>query len=270
MRTAVKSIAWTTDIHLNFIDRQKIKQFCNSIRAVRPDALLISGDIGEAPDVTHYLQLLSELIPCPIYFVLGNHDFYRGSTASVRERVSELSNGSSALHWMPQAGIVPLSDETCLVGHDGWADARFGDYEGSNVMLNDYHLIADLRGLNKEERQRKLHDLGDEAADHFRKVLPAALSRYRHVLVLTHVPPFREACWHEGKISSDDYLPHFSCKAVGTVLLEQMETHPENQMTVLCGHTHSSGVVEKPPNLIIKTAAAVYGKPALQEMLEVP
>lgn len=270
MRTAVKSIAWTTDIHLNFIDRQKIDRFCDSIRTVRPDALLIGGDIGEALDVTHYLQLISELIPCPIYFVLGNHDYYRGSIAAVRARATELSVASSTLQWLPQSGIVPLTNDTCLVGHDGWADARFGDYEGSQVMLNDYLLIAEFTGLNKEERRKKLHALGDEAANHFRRVLPAALSRFRHVLVLTHVPPFRETCWHEGQISSDEYLPHFSCKAVGDVLYEQMQTHPENQMTVLCGHTHSSGVVEILPNLVVKTGAAVYGKPALQEILEVP
>jgi Icc-related predicted phosphoesterase len=266
----MKSVVWTTDIHLNFIDRQKIERFCNSICAVRPDALLIGGDIGEALDVTHYLQLLSELIPFPIYFVLGNHDFYRGSIAAVRNRAIELSESSSSLHWMPQAGIVRMTDETCLVGHDGWADARIGDYEGSNVMLNDYKLIAELSGISKENRKKKLHALGDDAADHFRRVIPAALSRFKHVLVLTHVPPFRETCWHEGQISSDDYLPHFSCKAVGDVLFEQMQAHPENQMTVLCGHTHSSGVVDILPNLLVKTGAAVYGNPEMQEILKVP
>ena len=48
-----------------------------------------------------------------------------------------------------------------------------------------------------------------------------ALERFEHVLVLTHVPPFREACWHEGRISGDDYLPYFACKATGDVLLDE-------------------------------------------------
>ena len=48
--------------------------------------------------------------------------------------------------------------------------------------------------MSKSERLAKLHALGDEAADHFRAVLREALSRFRHVVVLTHVPPFRESC----------------------------------------------------------------------------
>ena len=31
-------------------------------------------------------------------------------------------------------------------------------------------------------------------------------------------PPFREAAWHDGKISSDDYLPYFACKVIGDVM----------------------------------------------------
>ncbi len=36
----------------------------------------------------------------------------------------------------------------------------------------------------------------------------------------TYIPPFREAAWYEGRPSADDYLPFFSCKAVGDVLLD--------------------------------------------------
>jgi hypothetical protein len=40
-------------------------------------------------------------------------------------------------------------------------------------------------------------------------------------------------------------------------------------MTVLCGHTHSSGEAQILPNLRVLTGGAVYGKPALQRVLEV-
>ena len=56
-----------------------------------------------------------------------------------------------------------------------------------------------------------------------------------------HVPPFREACWHQGRISDDLWRPPFSCKAVGEALVEAMEAHPGREMTVLCGHTHGAG-----------------------------
>ena len=121
---------------------------------------------------------------------------------------------------------MALTEETGLVGHDGWADGRLGDYARSEVLLNDYLLIEEVSGLDKEERLERLHALGDEAAAHFRALLPEALERFRRLIVLTHVPPFREACWHRGQISDDEWLPHFSCRAVGEVLVEAMAAHP--------------------------------------------
>jgi len=122
-------IGWVTDVHLDFIDRVRMERFYEDIMIAGPDALLIGGDIDDAPHVDHSLRLLGDLVPVPIYYVFGNHDFYRGSIAGVRGRIIRLIGTSSSLHWLPQAGVVPLTENTCLVGHDSWADARFGDYE---------------------------------------------------------------------------------------------------------------------------------------------
>ena len=156
-------------------------------------------------------------------------------------------------------------------GHDGWGDGRLGDYFGSTVMLNDWGLIEEFGGFheNRDERLVKLHALGDEAASHFRMVLPDALSRFKHVIVLTHVPPFREACWHDGHLSDDNWLPHFTCNAGGDALLEAMTSAPDRKMTVLCGHTHGGGAAQILPNLGVLTGSAKYGAPAIQQILEV-
>ena len=166
---------------------------------------------------------------------------------------------------------MPLTDETCLVGHDGWGDGRLGDYQRSDVMLNDWGLIGEFGGFfeDHEERRAKLHALGEEAATHFRTVLPEALRRFRHVIVLTHVPPFRSACWHEGHLSDDNWLPHFTCKAVGDALLEAMSAAPDHRMTVLCGHTHSAGEAQVLPDLRVCTGGAIYGQPVIQRVMEV-
>lgn len=99
-------------------------------------------------------------------------------------------------------------------------------------------------------------------------MLPDALARFQHVVVITHVPPFRESCWHEGKISGDDWLPFFSCKAVGDALVEAMKAAPDRMMTVLCGHTHGGGEAQILPNLRVLTGGARYGQPAIQQVLE--
>ncbi len=263
----MKHLVWVTDIHLNFIATAAVEAFCRRIADAEPDAVLVGGDIGEAPDVAAYLQIMAEHLARPIYFVLGNHDFYHGSIAQVRKEAAALSRPSEWLRYLPECGVVALTEYTGLIGHDAWGDGRIGDYAGSGVLLNDYRLIKELTGLDRAARLRNLNALGDEAAQYLRGVLPEALTRFQRVLVLLHVPPFREACWHQGHISDEDWLPHFTCKAVGDVLFEAMSAWPDRQMTVLCGHTHGAGTTQILPNLEVKTGGAEYGWPNLQELL---
>jgi len=58
-------------------------------------------------------------------------------------------------------------------------------------------------------------------------------------------------------------------KAVGDILRKFMSTLPDHRMTVLCGHSHSSGQVTVLPNLVVKTGGAEYGSPKIQEILDI-
>ncbi len=195
----MKRMVWCTDIHLNFAKPASLAEFLHRLRAADPDLLLIGGDIAEATDVVHYLEVLDQHLERPVYFVLGNHDFYFGSIHCVRQDVRALCARSDHLVYLTDEGVVALSERVGLVGHDGWADARIGDYERSMIMMNDYRLIEELAGVTKEQRWPLLQALGDAAAAAVRQVLPPALEQYESVFFLTHVPPLREACWHNGK-----------------------------------------------------------------------
>lgn len=260
--------AWLTDIHLEFLKDSEAIGFVKGLAARRLDGLFLTGDISTASKLEFHLQIFEDIFKRPVYFVLGNHDYYGGAIETVRKTTEELCSRSNWLHWLPAARILQLSPETCVVGHDGWADGRYGDYANSGVMLNDYLKIQDFIQAGSAGRLALLNRLGDQAAAYLNTILPEALDRYNHVFVLTHVPPFKEACCHEGEISHDDWLPHFACKAVGDVLVKLMAAHPTRKMTLLCGHTHSSGRVEILPNLLIKTGGAKYGSPAIQEIVD--
>jgi hypothetical protein len=164
---------------------------------------------------------------------------------------------------------VELSPRTALIGHDGWADGRLGNGSRSRVVLNDYELIAELTHRPVDDLFRTLGRLGDEAATQVRAALSAAVARYEQVVFLTHAPPFREACWYAGRISDDEYLPHFTCRAVGDALLEVMGSCPTARLTVLCGHTHGEGGARPAPNIIARTGGAQYGRPSLQDLIPV-
>lgn len=261
-------VVWLTDIHLNFLLADPARAFLAEVAASHPDAVLISGDIAEAHNVTDYLGQIDEAIAAPVYFVLGNHDYYFGSIRDVRRRVTEFCAEHEKLHYLTAEDVVGLTPHVGLVGHDGWADGRLGNYLRSLVVMHDYKLIEELSGLDKLERWEVLKSLGDEAAAHVRRVLPMALARYRHVVLLTHVPPFREACWHEGRLSDDDWAPHFTCLATGQAMLEIMRKHPDNRLTVLCGHTHGSGETQPRANLQVITGGAEYGAPRIAQVFE--
>jgi 3',5'-cyclic AMP phosphodiesterase CpdA len=263
-------LAWATDIHLDFCSPQVRERFYGQVRGAAPDALLITGDIADARSLERLLLELAEAVDMPVYFVLGNHDFYGSTVCDVRDRARELGVRDERLHWLPVAGIVPLGAGSVLVGHDGWADGRFGDWWRSSVVLNDYLHIRDLAPANlvRSDLLGRIQALAAEAAEYFREILPRALGEHDRVVVATHVPPFREACWHEGRISGDEWLPHFSSKIVGEVLLEAAGAHPRTEVTVVCGHTHGEGTAQMLPNLVVRTGGAAYGKPGLQAVLE--
>jgi len=264
----MKRVAWVTDIHLNFLEPDERCTFLQRLARERVNALLVSGDIGEADSVGRHLTEMETALQIPILFVLGNHDFYKGSIREVREQVNHRAEQSGRLVYLSVAGVIELTPETCVIGHDGWADARLGGYERSDVLLNDYLLIEELADLDRNGLRQRLEALGDEAAEHLRSTLCSAVERYRRVLLVTHVPPFREACWYNGRISDDNWLPHFSCRAAGDAIRGVMRDHPECQTTVLCGHTHGSGQARILDNLEVITGGARYGHPDVQLILE--
>jgi 3',5'-cyclic-AMP phosphodiesterase len=143
------------------------------------------------------------------------------------------------------------------------------------VILSDHSLIQEIVNsykyfhLDKYSLKATMTALADEAARHFEQVLEEAAANYETVVAVTHVPPFREAAWHEGKISDDDYLPYFACKVVGDVMRQVMLSHPSVRLVVLCGHPHGGGQFQAATNIEVLTGEARYGHPVVQEVLEV-
>lgn len=261
-------VAWLTDIHLDHVKSlAKIANLCSTIRLSGVSAVLITGDIA-TEHLYRYLDFLSEQLQMTIYFVLGNHDYYGSSIAKTDFEIRGKTMSNPRLVWLSRSDVIELTPDTCLIGHEGLADGRLGDPIGSQLDLNDYHQIKELIQPTKELRLAAQYQLGDEAADHLSIQLAEAVPRYRNIIVALHVPPFAEACWHEGKNTDDNYLPHFGCKATGDVLKAAMLAHPEVSMTVYCGHGHSEGYAEILPNLKVFTGGAKYCYPCITDIID--
>ncbi len=264
-----KKGVWVTDLHLDAAEKDSHRRLVDTIRAHEPDFLLIGGDISNGVASLVRLKHLAKLLNIKCYFVLGNHDYYYGSIRAIRKMASQINQEYDLMQYLTNAGVFELTSTTALIGHDGWADGRSGDFLKSDVILNDYLLIDELKDITLEQRHQAIMELGTEAADAVGRTLKEALANYPRVVVLTHTPPFRESCRYGGNIADDSWAPHFVCKAMGDVLLEAAQKNPENEILVLCGHSHATAEIYPVPNLHVITGHSELGNPQVQGVLHI-
>lgn len=250
-------LAWATDVHWSHARGPARDEFGQQLYRVKPDALLITGDIAEAKTVRAALADIQRRAACPVYYILGNHDYYGSSVLQVRQSLTD--NPVDGATYLATNYSTDLGDFV-LVGVDGWGDMRNGNVRGTTVMLADYFHIADLRMLPRDQLIARLNDLGDLDAKTLRLQLVAldTANETRPVVVATHVAPYPGAAWHLGRTSDANWLPAFSCGAVGKVL-DQVR----RPLRVFCGHSHSGGEYRRGPDLVVRTGAAEYGAPAV-------
>jgi 3',5'-cyclic AMP phosphodiesterase CpdA len=261
-----KKILWTTDIHLTYAHDPR--EFFLAAR--QGDALVVSGDISEGNDLKQQLALLANNVPIPIYFVLGNHDFYKRGVDEVHGIVRRFcSRKKTNLIWLNSLrdGFVELDDGIAILGHEGWYDCQYG--RTGQVFLRDFDEIKDLAAVYFPKRPfpHALVDvcrrLAQQAAVHFELVLPRVFASYDKAVLVTHVPPFAEAARYGGRQSEPAFLPFFSSKVAGDALVRIMSAFPSKRLLVLCGHSHGDGDLQVLPNLRVLTGRAQYSFPAI-------
>ncbi len=160
----INKIAWLTDIHLNFLNINERKDFYRQVDKTDADVILITGDIAEATNICEIMQEFSVSTTKHTYFILGNHDYYHGSVSDIRSKITAVCSENNRITWLGKPEIIKLNKDTVLVGQDGWADARYGDFDHSPVSLNDSQLISELFQaflLNKSALKKEMQKLAD-------------------------------------------------------------------------------------------------------------
>ena len=251
------NLLWITDAHLDHLSDTLRDAWFEKLAKSPADMLLLGGDTANSRTFSRMLGRIKEVFPGKVALVAGNHDYYHTSISEFR----------SELTWFQRAGVIVfepgcqseplhLTGGVYLCGSGGWGDASAGCADASRMELNDEHLIAELRTGNLTA---KLRELGKESAEHLQTQLAAVPEDASCVIVLTHVPPWPEATWHEGKRSDAMALPRFCWQAGGLVITQAAEWRPLAQFIVLCGHTHSDGSW-KQGNITYHTAGSAYGR----------
>lgn len=274
-------LAWATDVHLDHCTQEKKEKFYNRVLESGADALLITGDISNGNRIQEDLFELAQGIHClPIYYVLGNHDYWGSSITAVRTKLEReaMTNGFWATYLTTGEPVILTGEhteaQTVLVGVDGWYDGRVGDPQNTPVILNDFMLMQDLnqyynpalRDLLIEKCQRLALNEVDLLDQKLRSLDMAEVDQ---LYVATHVPPWRENSVYRGKPSDNDWAPWFVNHTMGVYLFNFAEKHSHTKITVLCGHSHGYARNDIRENLVCVTAPARYGNPKVYKTFDV-
>lgn len=275
---------WITDPHLDHVGFRDptradtlVKAFLESVEAEHFAGLFITGDIATSYCLRKYLKLIEQVAACPVFFVLGNHDFWGSSVKKVREIASDIADESLTLHYLSNETYYNLDDETAILGHDGWYDGLNGLGIASRFFMWDWQVMEDYRfsGASPlafhEQIMNVSQKLAADAVAHVdRRVNEAVLSDVTKIIILTHIPPWPEAHTHGGVKGSTDAQPWYSSRLMGLTLESLAKQHSHVDFTVLCGHTHEKATYKPAFNLTCHVGGSpderytpVYGNPTV-------
>lgn len=255
-RTRASSILWLSDLHLDRATDDEVAFLADDLAGIVYDTVVITGDISSPPDLPRHLAMILAASKRKVCIVLGNHDYYGQTAQCVRDSVSSVCHRNPTLRHLGRGDIIQLNTHTALIGHDGSADGRAG-------KLPD--VAYSTRG---RKRLQKMRSLGHESVASIRATLPLALSRYDHVVIATHVPPFPSATLFDGKRCFASEMPYFSNLSLGLMLIGIARNFPGKRITVLAGHTHCAAHKWILPNLEIRVAGGKPGTIMFQEVIE--
>jgi predicted phosphohydrolase len=251
-------LIWVTDPHLNLLHPNAARLFGEELQG-HGEALLLTGDIAEHPTLEACLTGLSGGFQGPIYYVLGNHDFYKGSFAETTKLARRLHRNNR--HWL-RIETIELTPSTVLLGSEGWYDCRLGD--PSRLDMSDFTAIEDFRGQHRGEIIRLSQREADALAQEAEIRLRAVAEKYRKVIFAMHVPPFpdpakRDMFW-------DPWFVHVS---MGNILADVAQDYPDTLFTVLCGHKHHPYRYQHSHNLVMFCGEAEYFNPNIAQIITV-
>jgi 3',5'-cyclic-AMP phosphodiesterase len=250
---------WYTDTHLDKVAPWTLFSFIRRCMHDKPKGIFLTGDISSGILTIWHLKLLATFVKCPIYFVLGNHDYHFSSIEETHRRIRALCAKYPNLIWMTDADVIPLNEETCVIGTEGWYDAMLGNPKWLALTL-DWMLTKEFRQLpNMPSRIEAFRDLADQSCGIIAHKLERALELgYKNIYLLTHFPPWKEATRDEGTLFSPYFLPYNVNLRLGQTIEQVMQDRKKRHVTVLAGHTHTDAWIQVARNIECKVNRAKY------------
>ena len=149
---------WLTDLHLDMVEDKELQVFYRSLKNHPSKGIFITGDIADGENFPKFLEEIQAISKKPLYFVLGNHDYYGNTLQDTFKKASLLSKANKEIHFLPDASC--LLDDFALIGINNFNDGEGHDFEKSEIWLRDYNEIEDFKVLSPKDLKDKLTTLG--------------------------------------------------------------------------------------------------------------
>jgi len=229
---------WMSDIHMNFLTNNGVKRkFLKSVHDISCP-IFVTGDISDGPNLEKNLIELSKASEYPFYFVTGNHDYYHSGFSTIRMILERLTKEYENLIYLPVCGIIPLSEDTCIIGTDSWYDGRISsDLLRLPFEMNDFNYIRELiEAETKKDKISIFQNRADDALKQLRDLCGIAVKKYRRIIILSHPVPLARLEAHP----YSELSPFYIWYDAGKYILDFSECYPEIEFLWLAGHTHMS------------------------------
>ncbi|MBX3063393.1 MAG: metallophosphoesterase [Anaerolineae bacterium] len=247
-----------------------IRQFVEKLADLKPDCLIIGGDIGEGVSNFDQMLVLLRVVDCPRLVLAGNHDLWvypqdaeHGITSDKLwlDILPRLTREHGAI-WLE--GENWIRDGVGICGTIGWYD--FTARDPSIAMSIEEYASNKKMFVNDGIRlkwDRNDVDFAEEIGEAFSGRLQALDndSSVREILVVTHVPAFEEGIIRKsGNIGWNISNAYFGNLTLGTRILASSKVH-----RVISGHTHvgvEATILGTARPIEMQVIGADYGKPA--------
>ncbi|WP_165475086.1 metallophosphoesterase family protein [Legionella yabuuchiae] len=226
---------WLTDLHVNRLDKEQYIHLLERIQASEAEAVWITGDIGDPPLNWRFLEDLFCKFTKPVYFVLGNHDYYHLQVDEARQKARNLSHAYPNAYYLTYESGFTLKDNF-IVGIGCWSNT------GSIPLREntwDSDSIKDLMRLNLDDLNSKLNQLAEQDAAFLLQKCAAGIKKsIKTIIIFTHIPPMEAMHGHYPVRTLEENRTIYYSFALSDALKQLLDTYPEINLRVYSGHLH--------------------------------
>lgn len=230
-------ILWLTDTHVDKLAPESYQELLEFIIASKADGMWLTGDIGDPPHNIEFLKTLFEKFKKPVYFVLGNHDFYAYKIADMRYEVVQLVKTYPLANYLSETPGFDI-DGHIIFGMDCFANT------GQDIiqqMTWDSDHILDLDAPNESHLKAQLNALAEKDAKRLLKKCQKQIhNRRQKVSILTHVPPSDALKGQFVVKPLQQKRSVFYSPILSEVLHQLASDFPSIQFNVYSGHIHQT------------------------------